>query len=189
VQAKATINLKGLKRQLDRFAGKAGQLTQFVVVPALLDTAPTIMKGLSDGAPRSTGRAERYRRKRGWMPLHSTIDVNRNSKGRYKTPDIVGIRIGPRYPDGAQAHLLEFGTKARFAFARDASGKKKFTYRRGGKFTYDRDIKKYRGQVQPMHWMEKAWSRMEAQVQQELEANYEKHMNAYIERHSRNLEQ
>ena len=112
-----------------------------------------------------------------------------------------GVRIGAAYPEGAEAHLVESGTKDRWAFARDEKHRKIFNrveviakpaveqkhFGRRVKSTrsvyiYQRDRNKFRGRATAQHWMEKTWDRIASSVETALVANVTTLLTKYLEK-------
>ena len=160
--------------------GSISQIHSEVLLPALRDTSKPIVALFAARSPRSRGHQANYRRNRGHVPMFTTMAFNVNTRGRFANM-AAGVRIGPRYPDAAQAHLVDFGTQDRFAFARDRAGRK-IAQRHGFRFTYQRDLRQFRGRVIGSHWMLHAWEGVEAQTIQSLETNVQERIEKILAR-------
>lgn len=141
--------ITGAAEMIELFRQLPWEVRQHVVSTALPMAARPMLAEQVRLAPRSTGPVAAYRRKHGKPPLYTTPIVNMGmfrtraaannndalrSTGRGKGFDhVVFARIGPKYPEGAHAHLLEFGTADRYVNARSHRAPKVLVMRRSGR--------------------------------------------------------
>jgi len=127
-----------------------------ILRPALIESAQPVMVALAANAPRSHGYDAKHRRAIGMIPLNQTMAVSFKKSGGKNSGNSTAVgrvRIGPSYPEGAEAHLTEFGTVQRFA-----KGDRRIRAMRALAGVKAGGLN--RGAVRPQHWMLRTWNAM-----------------------------